>query len=36
MASEVSAGTAGSLEGMHCELVDNRATKPDALVWGHN
>ncbi|KAE8454019.1 hypothetical protein EG329_007795 [Mollisiaceae sp. DMI_Dod_QoI] len=36
MALEVGAGTAGSLDGMHCELVDIRATKPDAVVWGHN
>ena len=21
---------------MHCELVDTRATKPDAVIWGHN
>ncbi|PMD29517.1 succinate dehydrogenase/fumarate reductase flavo protein subunit [Hyaloscypha variabilis F] len=36
MALELGAGTAGSLDGMHCELVDTRATKPDAVVWGHN
>jgi succinate dehydrogenase/fumarate reductase flavoprotein subunit len=36
MAFELGAGTAGSLDGMHCELVDTRATKPDAVVWGHN
>jgi len=36
MALEVGAGTAGSFDGMHCELVDTRATKPDAVVWGHN
>jgi tricarballylate dehydrogenase len=36
MALEVGAGTAGSFDGLHCELVDTRATKPDAVVWGHN
>ena len=36
MALEVGAGTAGSFDGMHCELVDTRATKPDAVMWGHN
>lgn len=36
MALEVGAGTAGSFDGMHCELVDVRATKPDAVIWGHN
>ncbi|OAG02174.1 succinate dehydrogenase/fumarate reductase flavo protein subunit [Paraphaeosphaeria sporulosa] len=36
MALEVGAGTAGSFDGMHCELVDTRATKPDAVIWGHN
>jgi len=36
MALELGAGTAGSFDGMHCELVDTRATKPDAVVWGHN
>lgn len=35
MALEVGAGTAGSFDGMHCELVDTRATKPDAVA-GHN
>lgn len=34
MALEVGAGTAGSFDGMHCELVDTRATKPDAVIWG--
>lgn len=32
MALEVGAGTAGSFDGMHCELVDTRATKPDAVI----
>lgn len=36
MALEVGAATAGSFDGMHCELVDTRATKPDAVIWGHN
>lgn len=36
MALEVGASTAGSFDGMHCELVDTRATKPDAVIWGHN
>ena len=36
MCLEVGAGTAGSVDGMHCELVDTRATKPDAVIWGHN
>ncbi|OQO09393.1 hypothetical protein B0A48_04791 [Cryoendolithus antarcticus] len=36
MALEVGAGTAGSFDGMHCELVDTRAKKPDAVIWGHN
>ncbi|KAK4618844.1 hypothetical protein CLAFUW4_12341 [Fulvia fulva] len=36
MALEVSAGTAGSFDGMHCELVDTRSKKPDAVIWGHN
>jgi tricarballylate dehydrogenase len=36
MALELGVGTAGSFDGMHCELVDTRATKPDAVVWGHN
>jgi succinate dehydrogenase/fumarate reductase flavoprotein subunit len=36
MALEVGADTAGSFDGMHCELVDTRATKPDAVIWGHN
>jgi len=36
MALDVGAAVAGSMSGMHCELVDTRATKPDAVVWGHN
>ena len=36
MALEVGADTAGSFDGMHCELVDTRAGKPDAVIWGHN
>ncbi|KAK3709506.1 hypothetical protein LTR37_010879 [Vermiconidia calcicola] len=36
MCLEVGAGTAGSFDGMHCELVDTRAGKPDAVIWGHN
>lgn len=35
MALEVGAATAGSMSGMHCELVDIRAKKPDAVIWGH-
>ncbi|KAJ9615605.1 hypothetical protein H2200_001680 [Cladophialophora chaetospira] len=35
MGLEVGAATAGSLSGMHCELVDIRAKKPDAVIWGH-
>ena len=34
MALEVGASTAGSFDGMHCELVDTRAGKPDAVIWG--
>lgn len=34
MCLEVGAGTAGSFDGMHCELVDKRAGKPDAVIWG--
>lgn len=34
MALEVGAGTAGSFDGMHCELVDTRSRKPDAVIWG--
>jgi hypothetical protein len=33
VALEVGAGTAGSFDGMHCELVDTRAGKPDAVIW---
>lgn len=36
MALEVGASTAGSFDGMHCELVDTCVTKPDAVAWGHN
>ncbi|KAF2234237.1 succinate dehydrogenase/fumarate reductase flavo protein subunit [Viridothelium virens] len=36
MALELGAQTAGSFDGIHCELVDTRATKPDAVIWGHN
>ncbi|KKY13592.1 putative fumarate reductase flavoprotein subunit [Diplodia seriata] len=36
MALELGAATSGSFDGMHCELVDTRATKPDAVIWGHN
>lgn len=35
-ALEVRASTAGSFDGMHCELVDTRATKLDAVIWGYN
>lgn len=35
MALEVGASTAGSFDGMHCELVDTCVTKPDAVIWGH-
>ena len=34
MALELGAQTAGSFDGIHCELVDTRATKPDAVIWG--
>lgn len=33
MALEVGASTSGSFDGMHCELVDTRAKKPDAVIW---
>jgi hypothetical protein len=36
MVLEVGAGTASSFDGMHCELVDTRAGKPDAVIWGHS
>lgn len=36
MGLEVGAAVAGSMSGMHCELVDTRAKKPDAVIWGHN
>ncbi|KAK5169275.1 succinate dehydrogenase/fumarate reductase flavoprotein subunit [Cryomyces antarcticus] len=36
MGLSVGAATAGSFDGTHSELVDIRATKPDAVIWGHN
>ncbi|KAI9714270.1 MAG: hypothetical protein M1820_000229 [Bogoriella megaspora] len=36
MALELGAQVAESFDGIHCELVDTRATKPDAVIWGHN
>lgn len=36
MALEDGASTVGPFDGMHCERVDTRATKPDAVIWGHN
>ena len=36
MGLEAGAATAGSFDGIHCELVDVHATKPDAVIWGHN
>ena len=36
MALDVGADTAGSFDGIHCELVDTRTSKPDAVIWGHN
>jgi len=36
MCLEVGAATAGSFDGIHTELVDTRANKPDAVMWGHN
>lgn len=36
MALNVGADTAGSFDSFHSELVDTRATKPDAVIWGHN
>ncbi|KAG8160881.1 hypothetical protein KVR01_009145 [Diaporthe batatas] len=36
MALDIGAAVAGSMNGMHCELVDTRASKPDAVIWGHN
>ncbi|KAJ5974723.1 hypothetical protein N7481_011933 [Penicillium waksmanii] len=36
MALEVGADTAGSFDSIHSEMVDTRATKPDAVIWGHN
>ncbi|KAL6241618.1 hypothetical protein RBB50_011399, partial [Rhinocladiella similis] len=36
MGLEVGAAVAGSLSGMHCELVDTRSSKPEATIWGHS
>jgi succinate dehydrogenase/fumarate reductase flavoprotein subunit len=36
MAMDVGAGTAGQFDMIHAELVDTRATKPDAVIWAHN
>jgi hypothetical protein len=36
VALEVGVGTAGSFNGMRCELADTRAGKPEAVIWGHN
>ncbi|MDW8403835.1 FAD-binding protein [Chloroflexus sp.] len=36
MAMEIGAGTSGQFDMIHAELVDTRATKPDAVIWGHN
>lgn len=36
MALDAGADVAGSFDGLHSELVDTRATKPDAVIWGHN
>ena len=36
MAMEIGAGTAGQFDMVHAELVDTRAGKPDAVIWGHN
>jgi tricarballylate dehydrogenase len=36
MAMDIGAGTAGQFDMVHAELVDTRANKPDAVVWGHN
>jgi len=36
MAMDIGAATAGQFDMVHAELVDTRATKPDAVVWGHN
>ena|SRR5271170_6195133 len=30
---EVGAGTAGSFDSMHCELLDTRVGEPDAVIW---
>jgi hypothetical protein len=34
MALEVGASTSGSFDDMHCELVDTRAGKLDAVILG--
>jgi hypothetical protein len=36
MSLEVGAGNAGSFDGVHCKLVDTRAKKPNAFMWGHS
>ncbi|OJI96960.1 hypothetical protein ASPVEDRAFT_78706 [Aspergillus versicolor CBS 583.65] len=36
MALDMGADVAGSFDAIHSELVDTRATKPDAVIWGHN
>lgn len=36
MALEVGTCTAGSFDGMLSELVDSRAGKLGAVIWGHN
>jgi len=36
MAMEIGAATSGQFDGIHAELVDTRASKPDAVIWGHN
>jgi hypothetical protein len=36
IAMEIGAGIAGQFDMIHGELVDTRATKPDAVIWGHN
>ena len=33
VALEVGAGTAGSFDGMHCEVVDTQAGKADTVIW---
>ncbi|KIX95970.1 uncharacterized protein Z520_08225 [Fonsecaea multimorphosa CBS 102226] len=36
MGMEIGAQVAGSMNGLHCEMVDSRTSKPDAVIWGHN